>query len=82
MPNIGRNGIHNRRCLKSAYEKHSDMQRLAGPFGKAVHFPTGLEAVDKLIENEAYLAIAKQLLGHGRNSARLWADLLSRRSHR
>ena len=32
------------------------------PFGKAVHFPTGLAAVDKLIENEAYLAIAKQLL--------------------
>ena len=33
-------------ALKSAYQKHSDMQRLAGPFGKAVHFPTGLEAVD------------------------------------
>ena len=49
-------------ALKSAYEKNSDMQRLAGPFGKAVHFPTGLEAVDKLIENEAYLAIAQQLL--------------------
>ena len=49
-------------ALKSAYQKHNDMQRLAGPFGKAVHFPTGLEAVDKLIENEAYLAIAKQLL--------------------
>ena len=49
-------------ALKSAYQKNSDMQRLAGPFGKAVHFPTGLEAVDKLIENEAYLAIAKQLL--------------------
>ena len=50
-------------ALKSAYEKNSDMQRLGGPFGKAVHFPTGLEAVDKLIENEAYLSIAKQLLG-------------------
>ena len=50
-------------ALKSAYEKNSDMQRLAGPFGKALHFPTGLEAVDKLLENEAYLAIAQQLLG-------------------
>ena len=36
-------------ALKSAYEKNSDMQRLAGPFGKALHFPTGLEAVDKLL---------------------------------
>ena len=50
-------------ALKSAYEKNSDMQRLAGPFGKATHFPTGLDAVDKLIENEAYLGIAQQLLG-------------------
>ena len=50
-------------ALKSAYEKNSDMQRLAGPFGKALHFPTGLEAVDKLLENEAYLSIAQQLLG-------------------
>ena len=33
------------------------------PFGKATHFPTGLAAVDKLIENEAYLRIAQQLLG-------------------
>ena len=49
--------------LKSAYEKNSDLQLLAGPFGKAVHFPTGLEAMDKLIENEAYLSIAQQLLG-------------------
>ena len=50
-------------ALKSAYEKNSDMQRLAGPFGKALHFPTGLEAVDKLLENAAYLGIAQQLLG-------------------
>ena len=50
-------------ALKSAYEKNDAMQRLAGPFGKALHFPTGLEAVDKLLENEAYLAIAQQLLG-------------------
>ena len=49
-------------ALKSAYEKNDAMQQLAGPFGKALHFPTGLEAVDKLLENEAYLAIAQQLL--------------------
>ena len=50
-------------ALKSAYEKNDAMQQLAGPFGKALHFPTGLEAVDKLLENEAYLTIAQQLLG-------------------
>ena len=49
--------------LKRAYEQNSDLQLLAGPFGKAVHFPTGLEALDRLIENESYLAIAQQLLG-------------------
>ena len=49
-------------ALKNAYEKNSDMQRLAGPFGKALHFPTGLKAVDKLLENEVYLTIASQLL--------------------
>ena len=49
-------------ALKSAYEKNDPMQLLAGPFAKAVHFPTGLEAVDKLLENAAYLRIAQQLL--------------------
>lgn len=48
--------------LKTAYEKNGTMDRLAGPFGKAVHFPTGLPAVDNLIENVDYLDIAKQLL--------------------
>ncbi len=50
------------RELKQAYEKVNPMQRLAAPFGKVLHFPTGLEAVDKLLENRTYLAIARQLL--------------------
>ncbi len=49
-------------ALKSAYEKNDPMNRLAGPFAKVSHFPTGLAPVDKLIENETYTAIAKQLL--------------------
>jgi len=49
-------------ALQRAYEQNNPMQRLAGPFGKALHFPTGLAAVDKLLESEAYLAIAQQLL--------------------
>lgn len=48
--------------LQRAYERTDPMQRLAGPFGKALHFPTGLAAVDALLENEAYLAVARQLL--------------------
>lgn len=48
--------------LKRSYETNSPMNQLAGPFAKISHFPTGLEAVDTLIENETYLSIAKQLL--------------------
>lgn len=48
--------------LQRAYEQTDAMRRLAGPFGKALHFPTGLAAVDALLENEAYLAVARQLL--------------------
>ena len=50
-------------ALKRAYEKTDAMQQLAGPFGQALHFPTGLAAVDKLLENETYLGIARELLG-------------------
>ncbi len=49
-------------ALRRAYEKNEPMLRLAGPFGKALHFPTGLPAVDRLLENRAYLGIARQLL--------------------
>ena len=45
---------------------------------RATHFPTGLEAVDKLIENESYLAIAQAAVRHGRNSTRLWTNILPR----
>ena len=48
--------------LKEAYEKTSPMALLAGPFGGALHFPTGLDAVDKLLENEDYIEVACQLL--------------------
>ena len=40
--------------IRELYQKTPDMQRLAGPMGAAVHFPTGLPAVDCLIENENY----------------------------
>ena len=48
--------------LERTYEKNNPMNRLAGPLAKVSHFPTGLEAVDKLIENESYTRIAKQIL--------------------
>lgn len=48
--------------LEKTYEKNDPMNRLAGPLAKVSHFPTGLEPVDKLIENENYLGIAKQIL--------------------
>jgi hypothetical protein len=48
--------------IRQIYGKASPLQRLAGPFGKALHFPTGLEAVDRLLENEDYIDIACQLL--------------------
>ncbi|MCZ6677228.1 MAG: phytanoyl-CoA dioxygenase family protein [Candidatus Poribacteria bacterium] len=49
--------------VRRAYEQTPPLQRLAGPLGKAVHFPTGLDAVDRLLENDDYLDIACQLLG-------------------
>lgn len=53
----------NPEAIRQIYEKVSPLQRLAGPFGKALHFPTGLEAVDRLLENDDYIDIACQLLG-------------------
>lgn len=49
--------------IQQLYEQTSPMQRLAGPMGGAVHFPTGLPAVDKLLENDDYIDCACQLLG-------------------
>ncbi len=49
-------------ALKTALENNDAMQQLAGPFGKALHFPTGLDTVDRLLENAAYLSVAQQLL--------------------
>jgi hypothetical protein len=48
--------------IREAYEKTPSMQRMAGPMGKAVHFPTGLEPVDSLLNNDDYLDIGSQLL--------------------
>ena len=48
--------------IKQAYEKTPSMARLAGTFGGALHFPTGLDAVDKLLESEDYIDVACQLL--------------------
>ena len=36
---------------------------IGGTMGGAVHFPTGLPAVDKLLENDDYIDCACQLLG-------------------
>jgi hypothetical protein len=49
--------------IRKIYETGPSLQKLAGPFGKALHFPTALEPVDKLLENEDYLDCAAQLLG-------------------
>ncbi len=49
--------------IKRAYEGTSPMQQLAGPFGKALHFPTGLDVVDGLLENDDYIDCMSQLLG-------------------
>ena len=48
--------------IRRICEQSPSMQLLAGPFGKALHFPTGLDAVDRLLENENYLDVACQLL--------------------
>lgn len=48
--------------IRRICEQSPSMQLLAGPFGKALHFPTGLDAVDRLLENEDYLDVACQLL--------------------
>ena len=49
--------------IQQLYEQTPPMQLLAGPMGGAVHFPTGLPAVDKLLENDDYIDCACQLLG-------------------
>ena len=49
--------------IRELYQKTPDIQRLAGPMGAAVHFPTGLPAVDRLIENEDYIDCLGQVLG-------------------
>ena len=54
------------------------MQRLAGPFGKALHFPTGLEAVDKAYRKRVISRNRAAIVRHGGNSARLWTNFPSR----